>query len=348
MNQYRNSDGEQVMDLSPATYEWTVQDATPPTTEFLGATEIGPPQFLEPGLRFSFRGDDDLASSFELEFECAFDNTADGPPPVWEECGEPGPNDTFFHDIAFADLTAGPYTFQVRALDVAGNADQTPAPAPAYEFAVEAEPETTIASVTPDMGLDLQTDSHDRDLHLLRHGRLLRVRARLGDLHALREPGDVHDVPYGTHLFRVQAVAEFGTRDQTPAEFEWESGFLTRARRDDHERAAATGTTSTTATFEFASTDPDSDVPVHPRRRRAAARAVAERRRTRTSWPAANRTPSRSWRRSRTCSSKACPRSTEWTITDDARRDGPARAAAGRPERRTRSTFTFTGRTTGR
>ena len=68
------------MDLSPATYAWTVQDVTPPETDFLGATEIGPEQFLEPGLRFTFRGDDDLGSSFELEFECAFTNTTGGRP----------------------------------------------------------------------------------------------------------------------------------------------------------------------------------------------------------------------------------------------------------------------------
>ena len=131
VNQYRNVDGEQIMDLSPAEYDWRVQDTVAPDTEFLGATEIGPPQFLEPGLRFSFRGDDDWASSFELEFECALDNTADAAAAVWESCGEPGADDSFFHDIAYADLTAGPYTFQVRALDVVGNADASPAPVPA-------------------------------------------------------------------------------------------------------------------------------------------------------------------------------------------------------------------------
>jgi uncharacterized protein len=83
VNQYRNASGEQVIDLSPAIYTWTVQDVTDPDTEFLGAMEIGPEQFLEPGLRFTFRGDDDMASSFELMFECALDNTADGVLSAW-------------------------------------------------------------------------------------------------------------------------------------------------------------------------------------------------------------------------------------------------------------------------
>jgi parallel beta-helix repeat protein len=256
VNQYRNSDGEQVMDLSPATYEWTVQDTAPPATEFLGVTAIGPPQFLEPGLRFSFRGDDDWASSFELTFECAVDNTGDPLPPVWEECGEPGPNDSFFHDIAFADLTAGPYSFQVRAVDVAENRDQTPVPSPGYHFAVEPEPETTIASVTPDMGPDLQTDSTTVSFTFSGTGVSFECALDSATFTPCTSPATYNDVPYGPHLFRVQAVAEFGTRDQTPAEFEWESGFLTApdvAITD----APTTGTTATAASFEFSSTDPD-------------------------------------------------------------------------------------------
>jgi hypothetical protein len=161
LNQYRDSNGEQVMDLSPAEYTWHVQDVAPPDTQFLGATEIGPPQFLEPGLRFTFRGNDDWASSFELTFECAFDNTDDAVAPVWEECGEPGANDSFFHEIAYADLTAGPYTFQVRAVDVAENVDQTPDPVPGYEFVNEAEPETTITSVEPDITASGETTSRE-------------------------------------------------------------------------------------------------------------------------------------------------------------------------------------------
>ena len=40
---------------------------------------------------------------------------------MWEECGEPWANDSFFHDIVFADYLGSPgnYTFQVRALDLA-------------------------------------------------------------------------------------------------------------------------------------------------------------------------------------------------------------------------------------
>ncbi|HEX7255365.1 MAG TPA: right-handed parallel beta-helix repeat-containing protein [Gaiellaceae bacterium] len=257
VNQYIDSNGEQVMDLSPATHDWRVQDMSPPDTEFLGATEIGPEQFLEPGLRFSFRGDDDWASSFELTFECALDNTADPLPPVWEECGEPGADDSFFHDIAFVDLEAGPYTFQVRAIDVAENTDQSPAPDPGYSFVVEAEPETTILTVTPDMGPDLQTDTTTVSFTFSGTGVSFECALDSALFTPCSSGVEYTNVPYGTHLFRVQAVAQFGTRDQSPAEFAWESGFLTAPDVTITSAPPTTGSTSATATFEFDSTDPD-------------------------------------------------------------------------------------------
>ncbi len=256
INRFRNSDGEQVMDQTPAEFEWSVQDTTPPSTEFLGATAIGPEQFLEPGLRFSFRADDDWASSFDLEFECAIDHQTDSQGPVWEECGEPGPNDSFFHDVALADLEAGPYTFQVRALDIVGNADQSPAPATAHEFVVEAEPETTIGTVTPDMGLELQTDSTSVSFAFTGSGVSFECALDSASFTPCSSGVTYNDVPYGTHLFRVQAVAQFGTRDQTPAEFEWESGILTPPDVS-LDGAPTSGTESTTASFDFSSTDPE-------------------------------------------------------------------------------------------
>ena len=255
VNQFVNADGEQVMDLSPATHSWSVQDVQPPETHFLSAVPIGPAQLLEPGLRFTFRGDDDLASSFNLTFECAFDNTADADAPVWEECGEPAAADSFQHDIAFADLASGPYTFQVRALDVVGNADASPAPAPAYAFVVEAEPETTIATVVPDMAPDFQTEATAVTFTFSGTGVSFECALDSVTFTPCTSPAEYTGVPYGTHLFRVQAVAPLGTRDQSPAEFEWESGFLT-APDVTITSAPATGETATTATFEFGSTDP--------------------------------------------------------------------------------------------
>jgi hypothetical protein len=261
VNQYRNSAGEQVIDLSPAIYTWSVQDVNEPDTTFLGATEIGPEQFLEPGLRFTFRGDDDMASSFELTFECAITNVTAGDLVAWEECGEPAADDSFFHEIVYADYLESPgtYTFQVRAVDLSLNADLTPAPEPAYEFAVEAEPDTMIMSVAPDMGVDLETTSTSVTFTLTGTGAASFMCALDTTIFTeCASPITYNDVPYGEHVFEVMAVAEFGTPDSSPAVFEWVSGTTVApdVTIDLASAPPATGGTATSGTIWFSSTDP--------------------------------------------------------------------------------------------
>ncbi|MDQ4052551.1 MAG: DNRLRE domain-containing protein [Actinomycetota bacterium] len=260
LNEFRDANNEQVMDLSPAIYEWSVQDTTPPETEFLGV-EDATPQLLEPALRFTFRGDDDWASVWELEFECSLDNTADAEPPIVENCSEPWTNDTYMYELVYADLPAGTYEFQVAAMDIAGNVDQTPAPDPAYEFVIEGEPETTITSVTPDIADGGETTS--RSITFTFDGTGASFLCRLGDENAPFEecpggaPGQATytNLAYGEHLFEVMAVGAQGTPDASPAQFTWIVG--TDVAPDVTITSAPTsGTESTTAAFEFGSTDP--------------------------------------------------------------------------------------------
>jgi parallel beta-helix repeat protein len=256
INQYLDADGAQVMDMTPATWTWTVQDATAPETVYLGMEEIDDPLAgIDPGLRFTFRGTDNLASSFVLEFECLIDNTLDTLDPEWETCGEIGVDDTFTHDVSFVELGGGSYTFQVRALDVVGNFDATPVPVPAETFVVEAEPETTIDLVTPDMGVDLQTDGTTVTFDFSSDtGVSFECAFDAASFTACTSGFEYTDVPYGTHLFRVQAVAPLGTRDLSPAEFAWESGYLV-APDVTIDTGPTTGTDSSEATFTFSSTD---------------------------------------------------------------------------------------------
>ena len=260
VNQYRNADGEQVIDMSPATYSWSVQDVTPPETFFLDAVEIGPEQFVDPGLRFTFRGVDDLASSFELEFQCAITNTTAGDTPVWEECGEPAANDSFFHEIVFEDYLGSPgdYTFQVRALDFAGNAG-APAPVDGYEFTIEAEPETTILSVTPDMGVDLETTASSVTFEFSGTGATIMCAFDTATFTECTSPMTYDLESHGEHLFEVFAVGALGTPDTSHAIFEFVSGTDVAPNVTINPATAppATGGTATSGTIQFSSTDPE-------------------------------------------------------------------------------------------
>ena len=130
LNQFPYLDGEQVLDQTPAEFEWEVQDVEPPDTEITNVTRLGFLDLVEPNsLRFEFAGTDNGTAWFELEFECPLDG---GP---WEGC------DTPFHYVPLEELPGGEHVLRVRAVDDFDNVDPTPAE---HRFTTEAEPETTI------------------------------------------------------------------------------------------------------------------------------------------------------------------------------------------------------------
>ena len=114
-------------DPTPATYTWTmVADTTPPGTGILSgpAATVG----LGAEILFEFFGTDNATPVLELTFECAVDF---GP---YELCSSPA---------SLQNLAAGEHTFRVRAVDLALNADATPA---TRTFTIMAAPVTTITS----------------------------------------------------------------------------------------------------------------------------------------------------------------------------------------------------------
>ena len=116
-------------DQSPAFYEWTSEDVTPPSTELL-VTPTDPSGSAN--ARFEFTGTDNAlvveGEVVPLTFECNLDNQG------WQEC---------FSPKIYTGLTAGFHTFQVRALDDAGNFDPTPA-GYSWEILDGTPPETNI------------------------------------------------------------------------------------------------------------------------------------------------------------------------------------------------------------
>ncbi|WP_426752650.1 Ig-like domain-containing protein [Myxococcus sp. Y35] len=106
----RDADGN--VDPTPASHTWTV-DTTPPETLIAS----GPPLTEAPAVA-TFDFDSDDAS---VTYECSLDGADFAP------CTDP---------VTFTDLALGSHTLHVRAVDAAGNADESPA---VYSWVVTAD-----------------------------------------------------------------------------------------------------------------------------------------------------------------------------------------------------------------
>ena len=117
-----------------ATYQWTVAvvDNEAPSTS-LGLTP--PASTANTSATFSFGGSDNRTVSEALTFECSLDGAAP------EGCASPA---------EFSGLAVGAHTFEVAAVDLAGNVDPTPA---AHSWTVE----PASAPNTP-AGIDVTVD----------------------------------------------------------------------------------------------------------------------------------------------------------------------------------------------
>jgi CSLREA domain-containing protein len=108
------------VDATPASYTWTVDLTAPDTT----ITATPPANTNSPSANFSFGGTDNLTQPGALTFECSLDGAAFG------KCASPQ---------SYTGLADGSHTFAVRAIDVAGNVDATPA---SYTWMIDTTPLT--------------------------------------------------------------------------------------------------------------------------------------------------------------------------------------------------------------
>jgi hypothetical protein len=120
------------VDATPATYTWTVDTVTPETT-----ITTKPSAFSNrTAATFEFTGDDGAGSGVAA-FEVRLDGGAFSPTPSGR--------------VEFLGLAQGSHTFEVRAIDAAGNVDTTPA---SYTWVVDTRaPTVTGVTTTPVSGL---------------------------------------------------------------------------------------------------------------------------------------------------------------------------------------------------
>ncbi len=185
-------------DPDPAKREFTV-DTTPPDTTI----ETGPEAITDDSTpTFTFSSEDAAAS-----FQCRVDTGEFG------TCSGPGDTHTT------PALTDGPHSFEVRAVDQAGNPDPDPAK---REFTVDTTgPDTTIETgpeaITDDSTPTFTFSSEDAAASF-------QCRVDTGEFGACSGPGDTHTTPAltdGPHSFEVRAVDQAGNPDPDPAKREF-------------------------------------------------------------------------------------------------------------------------------
>jgi CSLREA domain-containing protein len=210
---------------TPALYEWTIEgpaDTSPPDTEIL----TSPPATGAPTMAtFAF-----TASELGSSFQCQLDGLG------FTSCESP---------VEYTELAGGPHTFEVRAVDLAGNADPTPA---TYTWSVLGAPVTTITA-----GPDSPTESSEATFEFTSSvpGATFFCAVDLPPFEACTSPVIYTGLTVGEHTFVVYSTAD-GFVDSEGDDWEWEV-VAPVAFETTLTSAPPTETTSTGATFAFTS-----------------------------------------------------------------------------------------------
>ncbi len=197
------------VDLTPATYTWTVvaappgPDSTPPGTTIVEAPSD---PTTSTDATFGFRGSDNATPGPSLTFECSLDGAEFAP------CIPPA---------EFTGLGVGGHTFAVRSVDLQGNADPTPA-SHAWTI-VEPDPDATPPETTIDSGPDLTTVSTDATFTFSADEADATFECSLDGaaFAACTSPAEYSGLIVGDHTFAVQAVDAAVNTDPTPATYAW-------------------------------------------------------------------------------------------------------------------------------
>ncbi|WP_309896263.1 adventurous gliding motility protein AgmC [Archangium sp.] len=227
------------VDPTPARHDWTV-DLTPPDT----TVTAGPPRYTNSrnaSLQFTHVGTETGAVTYRCKLETE---------PTYASCTSPK---------LYTGLADGTYTFQVRAVDAAGNSDQTPA---TYVWTVDTAPPTvTIVSgptgTTRDTSATFDFTSNEAAPSPPGVTYLCKLDTE-ADFTPCPDPKTYTGLGEGTHRLEVLAEDAAGNRSETPAVRTW---TVDTTAPNTVIVSGPTGLTrSTSATFEFSVETPEPGV----------------------------------------------------------------------------------------
>jgi large repetitive protein len=180
------------VDLTPATYSWTV-DVTSPETSFVPPLPPNPTNSRNATISI---GSNEPGSTFE----CKLDS------PTFTACTSP---------VAYSSLSEGPHSVQARATDAAGNVDPSPV---AYSWTVD----VTAPTTTIDGGPDAVTNANATFTFSSGDATAAFECQRDGTAYApCTSPKTYAGLPDGPHTFSVRARDPAGNVDATPAARGW-------------------------------------------------------------------------------------------------------------------------------
>ncbi len=215
------------VDPSPASVSITIDTAAPQTTIDSGPS--GPTANNDPSFGFS-------SSEPGSSFECSLDGGA------FTACSDPK---------AYTDLPDGAHSFEVRAIDAAGNVDATPA---SRNFTIDtAAPNTTIDSGPTGASSD---DTPTYTFSSSEPGSTFECRVDTGAWASCSSPHTTAALSDGPHSFEVRAIDAAGNVDPSPASV---SITIDTAAPQTTIDSGPSGTTSdNTPTYTFSSSEPGS------------------------------------------------------------------------------------------
>jgi hypothetical protein len=191
----RATDAAGNTDATPAVHTWTVDTAAPQTR-----IDSGPDAATQTrSASFTYSGDA-LGGAGIARYECRLDDAA------WGACSPD-----------YANLADGEHRFQVRAIDAAGNADDTPA---THTWTVDTAAPDTELTRSPDSATADRTAAFEYRGLALGGSDVARFECRL-DGGAWGGCDDYANLADGRHEFEVRAVDAAGNADATPATHTW-------------------------------------------------------------------------------------------------------------------------------
>ena len=149
-----------------------------------------------------------------------------------------------FNSMSYKDLSAGPHTFNVKAIDNVGNAEQTPA---SYTWTIDTLPPDTAITTQPT--LTANSPSASFGFSSTKTASLFHCKLDDGSYAECVSPLTYTALAEGSHAFFVRATDGAGNIDPTPASYTWTIALFHTAITSQPPYPS----NSTTAIFSFTS-----------------------------------------------------------------------------------------------